>query len=492
MKIGFDHELYLKKQTEEITKRINGDHKLYLEVGGKLFDDYHASRVLPGYQSNIKIELLKQLKDQSEIIFCINANSIAKEKIRADFGITYDMDMLRLIDELRSSGVTINSVVITLYEGQVAADIFRKKLERQKIKTYIHTYTKGYPTDVDIIVSDEGYGANSYIETTKPIVIVTAPGPGSGKLATCLSQIYHEYKRGIKASYSKYETFPIWDLPLKHPVNIAYEAATADLKDLNMIDSFHLEAYGITATNYNRDMEVFPVLKRILEKVMGECKYKSPTDMGVNTIGSCIINDNVIVKASREEIIRRYYKSLVEYKQGTVDEEVPRRIKMLMNELNIDINERDIITTALNKFKEKNTPSIALKLPSGKIVTGRNTDVMTASAAVVLNSIKELAKIDDDVHLLAPVVLEPMINLKSTLYNQGNDLLTLRDVLLGLGISAATNPIIEKALSKLSDLKNSDAHSSHMIRQSDENTLRTLGITFTSEPRFFTSNVYDN
>ena len=488
MKKGFDNKKYIELQAEAVNKKIKEHSKLYMEIGGKLFDDFHASRVLPGFKANSKIEILKKLKDKLEVIFCINANDIERHKIRADYGITYDVEIIRLIDALQNEGILVNSVVITLFEGQANAEIFRKTLERRGIKTYIHTYTKGYPTDVDIIVSDEGYGANSYIETTRPLVVVTAPGAASGKLATCLSQVYHEYKRGIKTGYAKFETFPIWNVPIKHPVNVAYEASTADINDKNMIDPFHMENYNKISVNYNRDIEVFPILKNILEKITGECIYKSPTDMGINMTGFAIDDDEKIKIAAREEIIRRYYKSLNEYKLGLVDEDVPKRIKILMNELNINFDERKVISKALEKYLNTNYPSIALKLSNGKIITGRNTDILTSGASVILNALKSLAKIDDKVLLISPVVLEPMLKLKRELYGK-NTLLNLQDVLTGLSISSATNPIIEIVLNKLSKLCDTDAHSSHIVSNQDEEAFRTLGIYLTTEVDYFNNSL---
>jgi len=490
-KRAFDEKKYLELQSKEILNRIEMfDNKLYLEFGGKLFDDYHASRVLPGFKPTIKIELLHKLRKKAEVIFCINAKDIEKHKIRADFGITYDLEVLRLIDNLRSMDISVNSVVITQFTGQSAADNFRKKLENRNIKTYIHTITKGYPTDVDVIVSDEGYGANAYIETTKPLVIVTAPGAGGGKLGTCLSQLYHEYKRGIHAGYAKFETFPVSNLPLKHPINIAYEASTADLKDVNMVDYFHLEAYNETRINYNRDLEVFPVLKGILTKISGTSMYKSPTDMGVNMIGDCIIDDEVVKKASRKEIIRRYYRSMCDSRKGIIEEDVPTRIKVLMDELSITIEEYPVVKTSLKKSEKESLPVIALELPNGKIVTGKQTDVMTPAASVVINAIKQMAKIKDEIHLLAPLVIEPMLDIKSRLSDNGNYLLNLQDVIVALSISAATNPMIELVLKQLSKLKSCDAHSSHLIPAVDEQKLRELKINLTSEPKYFTNNLF--
>lgn len=490
MKKGFDNELYVKLQSEQIKERIQKFDKLYLEFGGKLFDDYHAFRVLPGFELDSKIKMLLELKDQAEIIFCINAGDIERNKIRADYGITYDMDVLRLIDSMIEMGLTVNSVVITLYKGQNGASNFQKKLERRNIKTYIHTPTKGYPTDVDVIVSDEGYGANPYIETTKPLVVVTAPGPCSGKLATCLSQLYHEYKRGVKAGYAKFETFPIWDLPLKHPINMAYEAATADLKDVNMIDNFHLEKYGVQAVNYNRDLQVFPILKTILNKITGEDIYFSPTDMGVNMIGSCIIDDEVVRDASKQEIIRRYYKAMTDYRLGTTDEETPKRIKVLMNELGIDEKDRPVIRTCLDKAKEKETHVVSLELPNGKIITGKQTELLSPVSSVILNAIKELTKIPDEVYLLAPNALEPILKLKAKDQNH-NYYLNLQEVLIALSICAVTNPIIDKALKNLNKLRGCEAHASYIVTNGDLNILRNLNINLTCEPEFYSNHLYE-
>ncbi len=483
MELGFDNALYLKKQSEKILERIKMfDNKLYLEFGGKIFDDLHAQRVLPGFHADSKIQLLKQMKDDLEIIFCISAKDIENNKIRADYGISYDKELLRLIDRLKSLELNVSSVVITQYNGQKSAEIFKNVLENIGIKTYIHTFTKGYPTDIDVIVSEEGYGANPYIETTKPLVVVAAPGPCSGKLATCLSQLYHEHKRNIKAGYAKFETFPVWSLPLKHPVNVAYEAATADLKDVNMIDSFHLEEYGITAVNYNRDLEVFPILKNILYKITNKYIYKSPTDMGVNCIGECIINDDIVKKASRIEIIRRYYNSLCDYKKGIVDLNVSQRIKVLMDELNISIDEREVISQAKNQAVIKNTPVIAIMLNNGQIITGKSSKLMSSSASVIINAIKVLANIEDDIHLISPAVIEPMRKIKKEVY--GNSCLNLHDVLTGLSICAATNSMVEKALKQLKKLKGTDAHSTCMISNEDLNILKKLNINITSEPVF--------
>lgn len=491
MKKGFDSKKYFEIQTTEILKRIDMfNNKLYLEFGGKLFDDYHASRVIPGFKPTSKLELLYKLRKKLEIILCISAKDIETHKIRADFGITYDLEVLRLIDILRNMDISVNSVVITQFVGQTSAVSFRKKLENRNVKTYTHELTKGYPTDVDVILSDEGYGANSYIETTKPLVIVTAPGPGGGKLATCLSQLYHEHKRGIKAGYAKFETFPVWDLPLKHPVNVAYEAATVDLKDTNMVDFFHLEKYGVTAINYNRDMEVFPVLKTILTKISGTSMYHSPTDMGVNMIGSCISDDKIVREHARYEIIRRYYKSLCDYKKGLIDENASNRIKVSMDELGITLDERVVIKAATEKSMKEQKPVVAIQLHNGKVITGKDTQVMTAAASCVVNAIKHLAKIKDEIHLLPPLVVGPMLKIKEDLAANDNYLLSLQDVIIGLSISAVTNPTVELALNQLSQIKTCDAHASYFIPQVDEQMLRDLKITLTTEPEYFTNKLF--
>ncbi len=492
MKKGFNNKKYVEIQSKRIKKKIKEFDKLYLEFGGKLFDDYHASRVLPGFEPNSKIKMLLELKDITEIIMCINAKDIERKKIRADYGITYDMEVLRLIDEFQNLGLSVNSVVITLYTGKESSKKFINQLEKRNIKTYVHTPTKGYPTDVDVIVSDEGYGANPYIETTKKLVVVTAPGPSSGKLATCLSQLYHEYKRGVKAGYAKYETFPVWNLPLKHPVNVAYEAATADLKDVNMIDSFHLEKYGITSVNYNRDLEVFPVLKSILYKIIGKNIYYSPTDMGVNMIGYCIDNDDVICEASRQEIIRRYYKALCDYKTGTGEEYVCERIKLLMNELEIEpLKERLVINVAQEKSNAEDLPVIALELPNGKIITGKKTEILSPASSLILNAIKELTNIPDDVDLLSKAVLEPILKLKP-LSNHVSRSLNLEEVLIALSICSVTNPIVKEALKNLNKLSGLEAHASFMVYNGDLNTLKRLNINLTCDPVFYSNNLFMN
>ena len=481
MKTGFDNEKYVKIQSEKIRERFTLFDKLYLEIGGKLFDDSHAARVLPGFHNDSKINMFRELKDDLEIIFCINARDIEKNKIRGEYGITYDNEVLKLINLSHKMGLSVNSVVITLYNNQVAVDKFIKKLNRNGIKTYIHTFTKGYPTDVDTIVSEEGYGANPYIETTKKLILVNAPGPGSGKLATCLSQIYHENKRGVNAGYAKFETFPVWNLPLKHPVNLAYEAATADLKDVNMIDPFHLENYNVTAINYNRDIELFPVLKTILNKVMNSDIYKSPTDMGVNMLGYCITDDDVVQDAAKKEIVRRYYNELNNYKLGLAEEDAYKKIKLLMNELEIDENYLDVIKPALVKSKKEELPVIAMKV-GNKVITGKQTNLLTPAASVILNSIKHLSKIPDEIKLLSPNVLEPMLKLKQEM-NDGNRL-NLTEVLAALSICSATNDMIEKALSKLKNLSGCDAHATYIVTNGDRSSLKKLKINLTCESEY--------
>lgn len=492
MERGFDNEKYLKLQTENILKRIDKfNNKLYLEFGGKLFDDMHASRVLPGFEPDAKVKILKKLKDKCEIIFVINANDIERNKIRADFSITYDMDVLRQIDCLRGEGLTVSGIVITLFNDQPMAKTFANRLLRRNEKVYFHRFTKGYPTDINTIVSDEGYGANPYIETSKPLVVVTAPGPGSGKMATCLSQLYHEYKRGVKAGYAKFETFPVWNLDLKHPVNVAYEAATADLKDVNMIDNFHFNAYGVPAVNYNRDLEVFPIVRNILSRITGNDKiYQSPTDMGVNMVGFAIRNDDIVRKASIEEIIRRYYKAQCEYKKGTTPIDTVKRIEYLMGEFNIDPLSRKVVVVAKEKQHEMHTPVVALQLGDGHIVTGRQKDLMTAACACVLNAVKYLAKIDDKLELIPKHLLEPVLELKRNRLKLKKAQLSIKDVLMLLSISTSTNPIANIALNKLDDLKDCEAHSSSMIGSSDQNTLSALGVNLTMEPNYSSQLLY--
>ncbi len=502
MKTGFDSKKYLEEQSKFILERVNDYDKLYLEFGGKLLFDLHAKRVLPGFDENAKIKLLHKLKEKVEVIICIYAGDIERNKIRGDFGITYDMDAMRLIDDLRAYELDVNSVVITRYDNQPAATVFMNKLERRGIKVYTHRSTKGYPTDVDTIVSEEGYGKNPYIETSKPIVVVTAPGPGSGKLATCLSQMYHEHMRGIEVGYSKFETFPVWNLPLKHPVNIAYESATVDLKDINMIDSFHFDAYQEIAVNYNRDIETFPVLRRIIERITGEeAVYKSPTDMGVNRVGFGIFDDEVIRKASTEEIIRRYFKVGCEYKKGYMDYDSYQRAKLIMEELNLKPEDLAVVVPAREycaKLKEKNAdksdvcPVVALQLHDGTMLTGRSSQTMDAAAAVILNAIKQLANMADELHLLSPVILEPIIQLKEKTLGRRATVLNSEEILIALSISAATNPMAQAALAQLPNLKGCQAHSTTILNTNDEQIFRNLGVDVTSDPEYPSESLYYN
>ncbi|MBM7563027.1 DUF1846 domain-containing protein [Fusibacter tunisiensis] len=501
MKIGFDSEKYLEEQSKFILERVRSYDKLYLEFGGKLLFDMHAKRVLPGFNENAKIQLMKKLKDHVEVIICIYAGDIERNKIRNDFGISYDLDVLKLIDDLRNETLSVNSVVITRYDNQPATKVFINKLEQSGIRVYTHKATKGYPSDVDTIVSEEGYGMNPYIETTRPIVVVTAPGPGSGKLGTCLSQLYHEHKRGKNIGYSKFETFPVWNLPLKHPVNIAYEAATVDLKDVNMVDPFHLEAYNEIAVNYNRDVETFPVLKRIIERITGsESNYQSPTDMGVNRISCGIIDDEVVQEAAKQEIIRRYFKTGCEYKKGHVDLETFNRSKLIMDALNLKPLDRPVVEPALTYAEslKTNRPDktynqvVAIALDETTYVTGKTGEVMDAPAAAVINAIKNLSNINDDVHLLSPAILDPIINLKRQHLGVGNATLNCEEVLIALSISAAFNPIAQVAMEKLKALRNCQAHSTTILNSSNEKTLRDLGIELTSEAAFSTDSLFYN
>lgn len=501
MKIGFDAEKYINEQSKYILEHVNhkNSERLYLEFGGKLIHDKHAARVLPGFDENAKINLLRRLKDQTEIIICVYAGDITTNKTRQDFGITYDLEVLRLIDFFRKYELTINSVVITRYEDQPAVNAFINRLNRRDIKTYKHSFTKGYPTDVDTIVSDEGYGANPYVEVTKPLIVVTGPGGGSGKLATCLSQLYHEYRRGKKVRYAKFETFPIWNLPLKHPVNIAYEAATADLKDVNMIDSFHLEAYGEMAVNYNRDLEVFPVVKRIIEKITGEeSEYKSPTDMGVNRVGFSITDDEVVRKAAEQEVIRRYLIAQCDYKKGKIDKETLLRSKLLMDELSLRVEDRSVVTPARDyaEFKRnldkryENVVVMAIEMPDGSIITGRSSRRMVAAAAAILNAIKKLCGLADDIYLISPNVLETIQYLKTNILNNERSSLNLEEILSALTISATTNPSAQVAMEKLLLLKGCKAHCTAILSDRDEQTLMALGFDVTSDPEYVTTNLY--
>ena len=484
-KIGFDNDKYLRMQSDHIKERISQfGGKLYLEFGGKLFDDYHASRVLPGFQPDSKLRMLLQLKDQVEIVIVINAGDIEKNKLRGDLGITYDLDVLRLIDEFRGIGLYVGSVVMTRYQGQQVAAAFQKRLESLGVKVYRHYTIEGYPSNISHIVSDEGYGKNEYIETKRELVVVTAPGPGSGKMATCLSQLYHEHKRGIQAGYAKFETFPIWNLPLKHPVNLAYEAATADLNDVNMIDPFHLEAYGKTTVNYNRDVEIFPVMTAMFEKIVGECPYKSPTDMGVNMAGNCIIDDDVVRQASCQEILRRYYTALCGQRQGVVSEEVVLKLELLMKKAGITVHDRAVIAPALQKAALTGAPAAAMELPDGSIVTGKTSDLLGASAALLLNALKVLGGISDEIHLISPVIIEPIQELKVSHLGNRNPRLHTDEVLIALSICAATNPTAKLALEQLDRLRGCEVHSSVILSAVDEKVFRRLGVNITCEPQY--------
>lgn len=484
MEVAFDNEKYLRIQKEKIEERINMfDNKLYLEFGGKIFDDYNASRVLPGFSPDAKIKLLKEFNKDLEIIFCINANNIQKNKIRADYGIGYDVELLRLIENISKLGIEINSVVITMYTGQEEVEKLKQTLENKNVKVYMHKPTKGYPDDVKTIASEEGYGQNPYIETTKKLVVVTAPGPNSGKLGTCLSQLYHEHKRGVRAGYAKFETFPVWDLPLMHPVNISYEAATADLGDINMIDSFHLEEYNVKAVNYNRDISAFPILKNILNKITGKDIYKSPTDMGVNMISKCIVNDDLCQRASKMEIIRRYYASVCDYKKGIGNEQTVETIKKLMNSIGISTSDREIVKYAIEKAEKENANSLAIMLENGKVITGKESELLSASSALLINTIKELSGIPDDVYLLSPSVLESIFKLKQKTSYKRKYSLNLPEVLIALSICAKTNPIIEKTLESIDKLRGLEAHSSYMVSTTELKVLKSLGINLTCEPK---------
>ena len=489
MKIGFDNQKYLSMQSEHIMDRQFGG-KLYLEFGGKLFDDFHASRVLPGFEPDSKVRMLLQLKDQAEIVIAINAADIEKNKVRGDLGITYDLDVLRLIDAFRSIGLYVGSVVLTQYRGQSAAGVFQRRLEQLGIKVYRHYPIPGYPNDIETIVSDEGYGLNEYIETTRSLVVVTAPGPGSGKMATCLSQLYHENKRGVRAGYAKFETFPIWNLPLKHPVNVAYEAATADLNDVNMIDPFHLENYGVTTVNYNRDVEIFPVLNAMFRQIYGESPYKSPTDMGVNMAGNCITDDEVCCEASRQEIIRRYYAAMCSARQGMSDSRPAEKIKLLINQLGITVKDRPVIDAAVARAEQTGEPAAAIQLPDGEIVTGKTTKLLGASAAVLLNALKRLGGIQKDMHLISPIVIEPIQDLKVNHLGNHNPRLHMDEVLIALSISAATNPTAEVAMRQLDKLRGCEAHSTVILSGVDSSTFRKLGINVTCEPKYQTKKLY--
>lgn len=490
-KTGFDNDKYLKMQSEKIQERISAfGGKLYLEFGGKLFDDYHAARVLPGFKPDSKIDMLVQLKDEAEIVIVINAGDIEKNKVRSDLGITYDADVLRLIDAFRGYDLYVGSVVLTQFSGQPSVITYQKKLESLGIKVYRHYSIPGYPSNIPLIVSDEGYGKNEYIETTRSLVVLTAPGPGSGKMATCLSQLYHDHKRGIRAGYAKYETFPIWNLPLKHPVNLAYEAATADLNDVNMIDPFHLEAYGETTINYNRDVEIFPVLNTMFEKIMGESPYKSPTDMGVNMAGYGIIDDEVAREASKAEIIRRYYNARCQQIQGNAEDEQVYKLELLMNQAEITVEDRKVTGLAMKRAEETGAPAAAIELPNGKCLTGKTSALLGASSALLLNALKELAGIDDEVELISPTIIGPIQELKVNFLGNANPRLHTDEVLVALSICAATDERAKRAMEQLQNLKGSEVHSSVILSHVDKNVFRKLGVNLTCEPVYQTKKLY--
>ena len=484
MKKGFDNEKYLATQSRCIRERIDkfGD-KLYLEFGGKLFDDYHASRVLPGFEPDSKLQLLMQLSEHAEIVIVISAVDIEKNKIRGDLGITYDTDVLRLIDSFEERGLFVGSVVITKYSGQTSADLFKQRLIKLGIKVYTLYMIPGYPNNVSHIVSDEGFGKNDYIETSRPLVVITAPGPGSGKMATCLSQLYQEHRRGIRAGYAKFETFPIWNIPLKHPINLAYEAATADLNDVNMIDPFHLEAYGFTTVNYNRDVEIFPVLKAMFEKIYGESPYQSPTDMGVNMAGNCICDDALCQEASRQEIIRRYYKSMDALVSGSGTENEVRKIELLLQQAHAEITDRKVVPAALEKEKATNGPAAAMELPDGRIVCGKTSDLLGASAALLLNALKELAGVDHEQHVISPDAIHPIQQLKTKYLGSKNPRLHIDEILIALSMSAATSDAARLALEQIPNLRGCQAHTSVMLSDVDVISFRKLGIELTCEAK---------
>ena len=484
-KIGFDNDKYLRMQSENIRSRINEfGGKLYLEFGGKLFDDFHASRVLPGFQPDSKVRMLLEMKDEAEIIVAISADDIERNKRRGDLGITYDEDCLRLIDAFRGIGLYVGSVVITRYRAQAAAEHFQKRLENLGIKVYRHYIIPDYPSNISLIVSDEGFGKNEYIETSRSLIVVTAPGPGSGKMATCLSQLYHEHERGVSAGYAKFETFPIWNLPLKHPVNLAYEAATADLDDVNMIDPFHLEAYGQTTVNYNRDVEIFPVLNAIFERIRGTSPYKSPTDMGVNMVGNCIVDDEACCAASRQEIIRRYFAAACNIRQGLGDPNELRKIELIMNTTGITTDERPAVAAANNRAEETGNPAVAIQLPDGRVITGKTSSLLGPASACLLNALKALAGIDKKMPLISPNIIEPIQHLKVVHLGGHNPRLHTDETLEALSICAVTNPMAEMAMRQLSNLRGCEAHSTVILSRVDENLFQKLGINVTCEAKY--------
>ena len=490
-KIGFDNDKYIALQSQNIRDRINMfGGKLYMEFGGKLFDDFHASRVLPGFKPDSKVKMLLELKDEAEIVIVINADAIEKNKRRGDLGITYDLDTLRLIDAFRGIGLYVGSVVITCFTGQPLAVAFENRLKALGIKTYRHYPIKDYPSDIPLIVSDEGFGKNDYIETTRHLVVVTAPGPGSGKMATCLSQLYHEHKRGIKAGYAKFETFPIWNIPLKHPVNVAYEAATADLSDVNMIDPFHLEAYGETTVNYNRDIEIFPVLNAMMERILGESPYKSPTDMGVNMAGCAICDDEICCAAAKQEVIRRYFAAMGAVRQGLGEQSEVAKIELIMNKLGITVDDRPVVAAALQKAELTNAPATSIELTDGRIVTGKTSSLLGASSSMLLNVLKELGGIPDEVQLLSPTIIEPIQRMKTGALGNHNPRLHTDEVLIALSICAATDETAKLALDQVPKLRGLEAHSTVILSRVDEQTFRKLGVNMTCEPKYQTKKLY--
>ncbi len=484
-KIGFDNDKYLKMQSEHIRQRIAqfGD-KLYLEFGGKLFDDFHASRVLPGFKPDSKLQMLLQLKDEAEIVIVINSADIEKNKVRSDLGITYDADAIRLLGIFKSFGLFVSSVVLTQYEDRPATNAFQQRLEAMGVKVYHHYHIKGYPSNTELVLSDDGYGKNDYIETSHRLVIITAPGPGSGKMATCLSQLYHEHKRNIKAGYSKFETFPIWNIPLRHPVNLAYEAATSDLNDVNMIDPFHLEAYGKTTVNYNRDVEIFPVLSAMFERIMGESPYKSPTDMGVNMVGNCIIDDEAVCEASRQEIIRRYYATLCGRRMGTADDNEVLKLELLMKQAGVNKSDRKVVAAALEKEAATSTPATAMELPDGTIITGKTSNLLGASSALLLNALKYFAGIEDSALLMSPQVIEPIQNLKVRHLGNTNPRLHTDETLIALAICANTSEKARLAMNQIEKLRGCEVHSTVILSSVDERTFKRLGVNVTCEPKY--------
>lgn len=490
-KVGFDNDAYLRMQSEKIQERIaKFGGKLYLEFGGKLFDDHHASRVLPGFKPDSKIKMLEKLKDKAEVVIAINASDIEKNKVRGDLGITYDMDVLRLIDAFRGYGLYVSSVVLTRYQGQASAVAYQKKLESLGLKVYRHYTIEGYPGNIPLVVSDDGYGKNEFVETTRELVVVTAPGPGSGKMAVCLSQIYHENKRGVKAGYAKFETFPIWNIALKHPVNLAYEAATADLNDVNMIDPFHLEAYGQTTINYNRDVEIFPVLNALFQRILGQSPYKSPTDMGVNMAGNCIIDDEAVCEAARQEIVRRYYNTKCQVRKGNAEPDQVYKLELLMEQAQVNVSARPVVEAAVKRAEETDGPAVAIELPDGSIVTGKTTQLLGACSTMLLNALKKMAKIPPSVNLLSPMVIEPIQNLKTGALGHANPRLHMDEVLEALSICALTDYNAKLALEKLPLFRNCEVHASVILAQVDLDIFRRLGVNLTMEPVYQTKKLY--